>query len=65
MTGSVDEIVSFLSQGTTLLPGTVILTGTPEGVGWARTPKLLLQHGDTVTIAIETLGELTNPVIRL
>ncbi|NLW84292.1 MAG: fumarylacetoacetate hydrolase family protein [Phycisphaerae bacterium] len=64
MTGSVDDIVSFLSQGTTLLQGTVILTGTPEGVGWARTPKLLLQHGDTVTITIDALGELTNSVIR-
>lgn len=64
MTGSVYEIISFLSQGTTLLPGTVILTGTPEGVGWARTPKLLLQDGDTVSVAIENLGELTNPVSR-
>ncbi len=59
----VPAIIEFLSQGTTLLPGTVILTGTPHGVGWARTPKLTLKSGDTVTVEIEKVGKLTNPVI--
>ncbi len=58
----VATLVEFLSGSTTLLPGTVIFTGTPEGVGMARTPPLWLQPGDSVTIAIEGIGELTNPV---
>lgn len=59
----VATLVSFLSQDTTLLAGTVILTGTPEGIGWAREPKLLMQPGDTVSIEIERIGRLTNPVV--
>lgn len=59
---SVPKLVSFLSQGTTLLPGTVILTGTPQGVGFARKPPVFLKSGDTVTIEIEGIGALTNPV---
>lgn len=58
----VKEIVSYLSQGTTLAPGTVIITGTPEGVGFSRTPKVFLQHGDTMSIEIEKIGVLTNTV---
>ena len=58
----VPALISFLSEGTTLLPGTVILTGTPQGVGFARTPPVFLADGDTVTIRIERIGELTNPV---
>lgn len=58
----VPTLISFLSGSTTLQPGTVILTGTPEGVGMARTPKRWLQPGETVTIAIEGIGELSNPV---
>ncbi len=58
----IPTLVSFISQDTTLLPGTVILTGTPAGVGWARKPRLLLQKGDTVTVEIEKIGVLTNPV---
>jgi 2-keto-4-pentenoate hydratase/2-oxohepta-3-ene-1,7-dioic acid hydratase in catechol pathway len=42
----------------------VILTGTPHGVGSARTPPVFLQPGDTVTIDIEKIGELTNPVVE-
>ena len=60
---SVPEIISFLSGSTTLLPGTVILTGTPEGVGMARTPPRWLAPGDEVTIEIEGIGALTNPVV--
>lgn len=58
----VPTLISFLSQSTTLLPGTVILTGTPQGVGMARKPALFLQSGDVVTIEIEGIGALTNPV---
>ena len=58
----IPALISFLSQGTTLLPGTVILTGTPQGVGFARTPPVFLKAGDQVTIDIERIGQLTNPV---
>jgi 2-keto-4-pentenoate hydratase/2-oxohepta-3-ene-1,7-dioic acid hydratase in catechol pathway len=58
----VSTLISFLSQSTTLLPGTVILTGTPQGVGFARTPPVFLKDGDEVTIEIEKIGALTNPV---
>jgi len=59
---SVRQLVSFLSQGLTLLPGTLILTGTPPGVGAARTPPVFLKSGDTVAVTVEGIGELTNPV---
>lgn len=58
----VPTLIEFLSGSTTLLPGTVILTGTPQGVGMARQPPVWLQAGDTVTIDIERIGQLTNPV---
>jgi 2,4-diketo-3-deoxy-L-fuconate hydrolase len=61
---SVAELVSFLSQGMTLVPGDVIVTGTPPGVGSARDPQVWLKAGDEVTIEIEGLGTLTNPVER-
>jgi 2-keto-4-pentenoate hydratase/2-oxohepta-3-ene-1,7-dioic acid hydratase in catechol pathway len=60
----VATIIEFLSGSTTLLPGTVILTGTPHGVGMARQPARFLQPGDTVTIEIDGIGALTNPVIE-
>lgn len=59
----VSELVSFLSQGRTLLPGTVILTGTPEGVGMARKPQVFMQDGDSVSIKIESIGSLNNPIV--
>jgi len=59
----VPTLIEFLSGSTTLLPGTVILTGTPHGVGMARTPPVFLKVGDTVTVEIEKIGELTNPVM--
>ena len=59
---SVAELVSFLSQGMTLVPGDIIVTGTPPGVGSARDPQVWLKDGDEVTIEIEGLGTLTNPV---
>lgn len=58
----VPTLIEFLSGSMLLLPGTVILTGTPHGVGGARKPPVFLKHGDTVTIEIEKIGSLTNPV---
>ena len=63
MTFSVADIISFLSQGMTLQPGTVILTGTPSGVGYKRSPPRYLTTGDSVTVAIQGLGDLTNFVV--
>jgi 2-keto-4-pentenoate hydratase/2-oxohepta-3-ene-1,7-dioic acid hydratase in catechol pathway len=60
---SVPDLVSRLSRATTLLPGTVISTGTPHGVGFSRTPPEFLQPGDVVSIEIEGIGRLTNPVV--
>ena len=58
----VPTLIEFLSGSTTLLPGTVILTGTPQGVGMARKPPLYLKSGDNITIEIEKIGALHNPV---
>ena len=58
----VPGLISFLSEGTTLLPGTVILTGTPQGVGFARTPPVFLKAGDYVIIDIKGIGKLASPV---
>lgn len=58
----VPALIEFLSGSTTLLPGTVILTGTPHGVGMASKPPRWLKPGDSVTIEIEKIGKLTNPV---
>jgi 2-keto-4-pentenoate hydratase/2-oxohepta-3-ene-1,7-dioic acid hydratase in catechol pathway len=60
----IPAIISDLSRSMTLLPGTVILTGTPEGVGFTRQPPIYLQDGDIVTVDIENIGQLTNPVQR-
>jgi len=59
---SVPAIISLISETFTLHPGDVIATGTPEGVGYARSPQWLLQPGDTVEVEIEKLGTLTTPV---
>jgi 2-keto-4-pentenoate hydratase/2-oxohepta-3-ene-1,7-dioic acid hydratase in catechol pathway len=59
----VPAIIEFLSGSTTLLPGTVILTGTPHGVGMASNPPVWLKPGDSVTIDIDGIGSLTNPVV--
>lgn len=60
----VPTLISFLSGSTTLLPGTVILTGTPHGVGFARKPPVFMKPGDSVSIEISGIGTLTNPVIE-
>ena len=59
---SVAELISFLSRDTTLLPGTLILTGTPPGVGFARKPPVFLTDGDQVRVEIDGIGALENPV---
>lgn len=58
----VKEILHHLSKGFTLQPGDVVMTGTPEGVGYAMVPPQVLKTGDVVKIAVEGIGELTNPV---
>jgi len=61
---SVPELISYLSHQFTLVPGTVILTGTPEGVGFARKPQRFLRPGDIITVEINGIGELVNPVLK-
>ena len=61
---SVPRLISYLSHQFTLLPGTVIVTGTPEGVGVARKPPVFLRDGDTIAVEIDGIGELVNPVKR-
>lgn len=59
----VPTLIEFLSGSNTLLPGTVIFTGTPHGVGMARKPPRWLKPGDEVSIEIDRIGTLTNPVV--
>ncbi len=64
MVFSCRALVSYLSHQFTLLPGTVILTGTPGGVGMARQPPVFLRDGDRIEVEIEGIGVLSNPVAR-
>ena len=59
----VPQLIEFLSQSMTLEPGDVIATGTPPGVGFARTPPVFLKPGDEMEVLIEGIGGLGNPVI--
>jgi 2-keto-4-pentenoate hydratase/2-oxohepta-3-ene-1,7-dioic acid hydratase in catechol pathway len=61
---SVARLIEFLSTGMTLKPGTVILTGTPSGVGFVRKPPVYLKAKDKVEVRIERIGSLVNPVIE-
>ena len=63
MVFSVRELIAFITAGITLEPGDLIVTGTPAGVGLARDPQVFLRPGDTITVAVDGLGELTNPVV--
>ena len=56
-------IIKYISEIVTLEPGDVIMTGTPAGIGNTRTPQVFMKPGDTVTVEIGHLGELTNPVV--
>jgi 2-keto-4-pentenoate hydratase/2-oxohepta-3-ene-1,7-dioic acid hydratase in catechol pathway len=59
----IPALIEYLSSITPLLPGDIVSTGTPSGVGLGRTPKRWLKPGETVTATIENLGSLTNPVV--
>ena len=59
----IPEIIAWLSLGMTLLPGDIIATGTPAGVGFARTPPEFLRPGDVVECEVESIGRLCNPVV--
>ncbi len=58
----VPALIESLSSTMTLRPGTVILTGTPQGVGFARKPPVFLKHGDHVVVEVEKIGRLENSV---
>uniref|UniRef100_A0A0D2Y3I2 Fumarylacetoacetase-like C-terminal domain-containing protein n=1 Tax=Fusarium oxysporum (strain Fo5176) TaxID=660025 RepID=A0A0D2Y3I2_FUSOF len=60
---SPETLVSFLSQGTTLPAGTVIMTGSPPGIGYFQNPKLNLKDGDIVEVEISNIGTLTNKIV--
>jgi 2-keto-4-pentenoate hydratase/2-oxohepta-3-ene-1,7-dioic acid hydratase in catechol pathway len=60
----VPTLIEFLSGSTTLYPGTVIFTGTPQGVGMAMNPPQYLKQGDFVEVEIEKIGVLSNPVVE-
>jgi 2-keto-4-pentenoate hydratase/2-oxohepta-3-ene-1,7-dioic acid hydratase in catechol pathway len=62
MVFGVAELIAWISRTMTLEPGDLIATGTPPGVGFARTPPVWLREGDLVTVEIERIGALTNPV---
>jgi len=62
MVFGVAQLVSFISQTIALAPGDIICTGTPAGVGFTRKPPRFLSPGDTVSVRIERIGELTNSV---
>ncbi len=59
---NISFLISYLSQGMTLLPGTVLLTGTPAGVGFARKPPVWLKPGDVFEVEVEGIGSLRNPI---
>jgi 2-keto-4-pentenoate hydratase/2-oxohepta-3-ene-1,7-dioic acid hydratase in catechol pathway len=60
---SIPRIISYITDTVTLLPGDVIATGTPGGVGVARKPPILLQPGDVVEVAVDGIGAIRNPII--
>jgi 2-keto-4-pentenoate hydratase/2-oxohepta-3-ene-1,7-dioic acid hydratase in catechol pathway len=61
---SVAELIEYLSDSMALLPGTVIMSGTPSGVGFARNPPVFLKPGDNLELKIDSLGTLCNPVAK-
>jgi 2-keto-4-pentenoate hydratase/2-oxohepta-3-ene-1,7-dioic acid hydratase in catechol pathway len=58
---NVATLIEFASHAFTLLPGDVLITGTPDGVGVFRDPKVFLKDGDDVTVAIDGIGQMSNP----
>lgn len=63
MVFTVGDLLSRISQTLTLNPGDVIVTGTPEGVGYVRNPPWYLQPGDTVEVEVERLGVVRTPIV--
>ena len=61
---NVSAIVAYLTQGTTIEAGTVVVTGTPGGIGYTQDPPVLLQNDDNVTVTIDGIGSLTNIISR-
>jgi 2-keto-4-pentenoate hydratase/2-oxohepta-3-ene-1,7-dioic acid hydratase in catechol pathway len=59
----VDAIIEWVSIGMTLLPGSIIATGTPDGVGFARTPPEFLQPGDVMETEVQGIGVLRNRIV--
>jgi 2-keto-4-pentenoate hydratase/2-oxohepta-3-ene-1,7-dioic acid hydratase in catechol pathway len=60
---TIPDLIEYISSITPLLPGDIVSTGTPGGVGMGRTPQRWLRPGDTVTVTVEDLGSLSNPVV--
>ena len=60
---TIPNLIEYISSITPLLPGDIVSTGTPSGVGAGRTPQRWLRPGDNVTVTIEGLGSLANPVV--
>ena len=60
---AVDAVIEWVSKGMTLLPGSIIATGTPDGVGFARTPPEFLRPGDVMETEVERLGMLRNRIV--
>lgn len=59
---SVSKLISYLSQGTTLEQGNIILTGTGPGIGFLRSPRIVLRHGDYIRVEVSDIGTLINEV---
>jgi 2-keto-4-pentenoate hydratase/2-oxohepta-3-ene-1,7-dioic acid hydratase in catechol pathway len=59
----IPDLIEYLSSIAPLLPGDIVSTGTPSGVGMGRNPKRWLKPGDNVTVTVEGMGSLTNPVV--
>ena len=60
---SVGDLISYSSRHVTLRPGDLILTGTPEGVGFGRKPRIYMKPGATVTVSVEGVCSITNPIV--
>ena len=63
MVFSIEQQIASLSRGTTLEAGTIILTGTPAGIGFFKKPRVYLEDGSTVSVEIEKIGTLTNKIV--
>ncbi|AMM18579.1 5-oxopent-3-ene-1,2,5-tricarboxylate decarboxylase (plasmid) [Burkholderia sp. PAMC 28687] len=63
MVFDVPTLISLLSEAMTLEAGDVIVAGTPSGIGWARSPKLLMRHGDVCEVSVQGIGTLRNTIV--